>query len=304
VSQEKPAGDTGPTGPLTEEAFKALHELRQDDAPPPQGKMVELSKGKAYLSLPQGDPPRPAVLLIHEWWGLNPHIKHWADRLAADGYATLAVDLYGGVVATTRDEAMAAMNAVDDAAAHAVIAEGLRFLAEDPRIRATRRATVGWCFGGAWSLKAALAHPDLSGAVIYYGRLNTDPTALKSIKAPVLGVFGNEDRSIPPDVVNQFEEGLKQAGVKHQILRYDANHAFANPSSNRYDQKAAADAWNKVRAFLKQNLRPGEKADPPETGRVAPTFRLTDHEGRPVEGGPDRKTWTVLAFFPKAATPG
>ena len=95
---------------------------------------------------------------------------------------------------------------------------------------------------------------DLDAAVIYYGRLKTDPAVLKSIKASVLGIFGNQDRGIPPAAVDAFEAGLKAAGVDGTIHRYDANHAFANPSSARYDQKAAADAWERVRKFLTKKL--------------------------------------------------
>lgn len=254
-----PGGDSGHTGVLDEDAFKALHELKEGKAPKLHGEMVPLGDGKAYLSLPKGKGPFPAVVVIHEWWGLNDHVKHWTDRLAADGYAALALDLYGGVVAKTREDAMSAMRGVDEAAAQAMIARGLKFVREDTRVRASKTATIGWCFGGGWSLKAALAHPDLDAAVIYYGRLKTDAETLKPIKASVLGVFGNQDRGIPPRTVDAFEAGLKGAGVKHHILRYDANHAFANPSSARYDQKSAADAWKKVREFLSTELRASRK---------------------------------------------
>jgi carboxymethylenebutenolidase len=250
------AQDTGLTGVLDEEAFKKLHDLSKEKRPPPAGKMIRLQRSKAYLSLPRkGEPPLPAVLVIHEWWGLNQHIKYWCDRLAADGYAALGVDLYDGKVAETRDDAMKYMKAVDETKARAILKEAHAFLAKDPRIRAKRRACVGWCFGGGWSLQHALQAPDLDAAVIYYGRLVTDPKRLRAIKAPLLGVFGNRDRGIPPKVVNAFEKALEAAGVKHTILRYDANHAFANPSSGRYDAKAAEDAWKKVRAFLAAQLK-------------------------------------------------
>jgi carboxymethylenebutenolidase len=250
-----PGGDTGHTGVLDEEAFKALHELKQGEEPELHGKSVDLGASRAYLALPEGEGPFPGIVVIHEWWGLNAHVKHWADRLAADGYAALAVDLYGGNVATTRDDALKFMRSVDEAAGDAVITSALRYLASDPAIRAKKRATIGWCFGGAWSLRAALSHPDLDAAVIYYGRLKTDPAVLGAIKAPILGVFGNEDGSIPPATVDAFEAGLKAAGVRNEILRYDANHAFANPSSARYDAGAAAEAWKQVRKFLALHLK-------------------------------------------------
>lgn len=247
-------GDTGHTGVLDEDAFKALHELKEGKAPKLHGKDMMLGKEKAYLSMPKGKGPFPGVIVIHEWWGLNANVKHWADRLAADGYAAIAIDLYQGQVATTPDDALKYMRGVNDDGGAVVISSAMKFLAEDPRIKATKRAAIGWCFGGGWSLRAALDHPQLDAAVIYYGRLKTDPEVLKPIKAKIMGVFGKLDSGIPPATVKAFEEGLKKAGVDVVIHSYDANHAFANPSSARYDKVAAADAWIKVRAFLKKHL--------------------------------------------------
>jgi carboxymethylenebutenolidase len=150
---------------------------------------------------------------------------------------------------------MAAMKAVDSARSLEILRATAKFLAEDPRVRAERIGSIGWCFGGAWSLQFALNHPSLSAAVIYYGRLVNDPAKLSAIRAPLLGIFGNLDEGIPPAAVNEFEAGLKAAGVKHTIVRYDANHAFANPSGARYDEKAAAAAWEQVKAFLETHLK-------------------------------------------------
>jgi carboxymethylenebutenolidase len=238
------------TGAVSEDQFKAMHE---PPGTPPQnlkGTQIDLNGTKAYLSLPAGKGPFPGIVLIHEWWGLNGHIEHYADRLATIGWAALAVDLYSGTVATSRDDAMAAMKAVDESKAAATISAAIDFLGKDPRIAAPKRAVIGWCFGGGWSLQTALAHPELDGAVIYYGQLETDPAKLGAIKAHVLGVFGNQDKGIPPPTVDKFEAGLKEAHVDAQIFRYDAEHAFANPSNPHYDQKSAADAWSHVVAFL------------------------------------------------------
>jgi carboxymethylenebutenolidase len=212
--------------------------------------MIDLKGTKAYLSLPKGAGPFPAIVVIHEWWGLNSNIEHWADRMASAGWAALAVDLYSGVVATNRDDAMAAMKAVDDTKAAAVIRAGLDFVASDPRIKAPKKAVIGWCFGGGWSLQAALQNPDLDGAIIYYGQLETDPAKLKAIKAKVLGVFGTRDKGIPPEKVAEFQAALTSAGIPVEIHSYDAEHAFANPSNPIYDEKSAADAWTHVLAFL------------------------------------------------------
>jgi carboxymethylenebutenolidase len=252
---KKESTETGLTGVLSEEGFKALHELTAEKRPKPRGKMIDVGDMKAYLSLPKGKPPFPAVVVIHEWWGLNEHIRFWADRLAADGYAALAVDLYEGKVATNSDDALKYMRSVDKEKALARLKSAYRLLASDERIQAKKRGCVGWCFGGGWSLQLALNAPDLDAAVIYYGRLETDPEKLAAIKARLLCVFGNRDKSIPPAVIAKFDQGLTNAGVKHEILRYDAHHAFANPSGGRYDQKAAEDAWKKVRAFFAETLK-------------------------------------------------
>jgi len=244
------AGLPSSTGPLTEEQFKALHAPPTSAQVPGTGTKIDLAGTRAYLSLPSGPGPFPAIVVIHEWWGLNANIEHWADRLASAGWAALAVDLYGGVVATDADAAMAAMKSADDAKATATITAALDFLAKDPRVRATKRAVIGWCFGGGWSLQTALAHPELDGAIIYYGQLETDPAKLAAIKARVLGVFGTRDKGIPPDKVAAFQAALQQAGVRAEIYSYDAEHAFANPSNPKYDEAGAAEAWKHVLAFL------------------------------------------------------
>jgi carboxymethylenebutenolidase len=243
------------TGILSEDDFKSLHELRTGGVPELRGEMIDLASGKAYLSLPKGEPPHPGIVVIQEWWGLNDNIKHWSDRLAADGYAALAVDLYDGRIATTPDEASTYMQSVEESRAYEILHAAFDFLQSDSRIRASKRGSVGWCFGGGWSLNLALAEPELDCAVVYYGRLVEDPKELAKIRAKVCGIFGNQDRGIPPEIVNEFEKGLRAAGVDHEIHRYDAEHAFANPSSARYDHEAAKAAWKKVRKFLASNLK-------------------------------------------------
>lgn len=249
------------TGILSEEEFKALHTLSKDAPAPGRGTRVTLSDGSsAYLALPEdAQTPVPGVIVIHEWWGRNGHIELWTDRLAADGYAALAVDLYGGEVATTRDDAMRLMRSVDEGEAKATVAAAHAFLVSDERVKASATASIGWCFGGLWSLNAARTIPELDAAVVYYGHVPTDPELLRPIEANVLGIFGNEDRSIPHEHVTAFEAALEEAEVVAEIHRYEAPHAFANPSSERYDEIAATDAWYRVRAFLERTLKPSDE---------------------------------------------
>ncbi|MEC7946568.1 MAG: dienelactone hydrolase family protein [Myxococcota bacterium] len=240
-------------GALSEAEFKALHVLAEGTVPALLGEMVPLSDGSsAYRSAPPGaTAATPAVLVVHEWWGLNDHIKHYADRLAGDGYVALAVDLYGGVVAADADAAMARMKSVDAAAAGATLEAGLQSLrtAEDRGI-----GVIGWCFGGGWALQTAISTPDLDAAVVYYGKVETDPAVLAGLQAPLLGVFANQDDGIPVATVDAFEAALKEAGKDATVHRYDARHAFANPSNADYDEKKAGDAWAKVSAFLAVHL--------------------------------------------------
>ncbi|MEC9476758.1 MAG: dienelactone hydrolase family protein [Planctomycetota bacterium] len=247
----------GRNGAIDEEAFRRLHELRGDEAPPLKGKEIEIGDTKGYLSVPEkAEGNRSAILVFHEWWGLNSHIKHWADRLAADGHMAIAVDLYGGQVATTPGEAQKLMRGVDQKIAARVIADAIRYARRNEQIRADRIGTIGWCFGGTWSLNAALSDPGIDACVLYYGRIPTDPETLAAIGGDVCAVFGKEDPSIPIQQVEAFRTGLKEAKVEHEIHIYPAGHAFANPSSRRYVSEAASMAWKEVRRFFQSRLRP------------------------------------------------
>lgn len=248
-------------GAIDEDAFRKLHELRGDEAPATRGIEVQLGTTIGYLSLPEKTTEiRSAVIVFHEWWGLNTHIKHWADRLATDGHVALAVDLYGGKVAKNSREAMTLMREVKNAIASRSIADAIRFVHRDDRIRADRVGTIGWCFGGTWSLKAAMAHPGIDACALYYGKTPADPQKLSAIGGSVLAIFGKSDPSIPEQQIEAFRKGLKEAKVKHEILLYEAGHAFANPSSGRYVAKAAGEAWIQVREFFTRELRTEKKA--------------------------------------------
>ncbi|XXF77777.1 dienelactone hydrolase family protein [Myxococcaceae bacterium GXIMD 01537] len=247
--------EPSPTGAVTEEEFQKLHTLKDEQAPAGRGQFVEVAGARAYLSLPEGaTTPVPGVLVIHEWWGLNSHVMHWADRLAAEGYAALAVDLYGGKVATTPEEALALLKQVDPARALEVVKAAHAFLEQDARVKAPRTGVIGWCFGGTWALRTAMAVPDLDAAVMYYGQPVLDPAELASIRAPLLAIFGTKDPSIPEEKVDAFQQALDAAGVKHRILRFEAEHAFANPSGKKYDARAASAAWQQVQIFLEHHL--------------------------------------------------
>jgi carboxymethylenebutenolidase len=197
----------------------------------------------------------PAIIVVHEWWGLNANIKAVADRYAGEGYVVLAVDLFGRV-ATTPDTAMVlyqtAMKNVP--AGEKNLAAAVAYLKTQG---ATKIGSVGFCFGGHWSLRTGLVGGrDINAVVMYYGAPITDPAQLTRLSAPVLGLYGGLDRGIPVDSVRAMERTLKAAGRTVSINVYaDANHAFANPSGQAYNAAAATDAWAKSLAFFKANLR-------------------------------------------------
>jgi len=213
---------------------------------------------KGYLSKPVGSTdPLPALIVIHEWWGLNENIQSMTDRLAGEGYMALAVDFYDGKVATTADSAQTFMRGVmaNPGYGQQLVTVAANWLRTDKQ--APKLGVLGWCFGGAWALNTALTVPEhIDATVIYYGNLNTNPADLTRINAPIIGFFGDEDRGIPLDGVRRFESVLDSLGKSVDIHVYEgANHAFANPSGGRYKEDAAEDAWEKTMDFLTRHLK-------------------------------------------------
>jgi len=203
--------------------------------------------------------PLPGIIVIHEWWGLNDNIRDVTRRLAGEGYAALAVDLYGGATAATPDEAMKLMQASmkDMAAGQANLRQAFDYLTSHEH--APRVGVIGWCFGGGWSLQTALLLPDkIAATVIYYGHLTADKGELATLRMPILGFFGADDQSIPVASVREFESALKSLGKPVEIHVYEgAGHAFANPSGTGYRPQAASDAWTRTVAFLARALKSG-----------------------------------------------
>jgi len=225
------------------------------------GKNVSYKSGNetvnAVLYTPSGSGPFPAVVVIHEWWGLNDWVKDQASKLADQGYETLAIDLYRGKVATTQDEAHELMRGVPEDRARRDLLAAYDYLSSQSNVKKNKIGTIGWCMGGGYALDLALDQPKLAAAVINYGHLATDDTSLSKINAPILGLFGGQDRGIPPESVNAFEQQLKKLGKKVEVKIYpDAGHAFENPNNKGgYREQDAQDAWNKTVAFLKANLQ-------------------------------------------------
>ena len=229
------------------------------NAPAPAGTVIELpvsggTPAKAYVAKPSGT-PRGAVLVFHEWWGLNDWVKSEADALAKLGYLALAPDLYGGKVAEDPEEAGKLMGMLVQAEATKIGLSAIRHLQSSaPNVKV---ATIGWCMGGGQSLQASLAAgSQVAGTVIYYGIPESDTSKLKVLKGPVLGIYAKRDGWITPEVVAAFDKRLTEAGVKHEFHSYDADHGFANPTGGRHNPPAARDAWERTVVFLASVFRP------------------------------------------------
>lgn len=206
------------------------------------------NKANAYF-IPAKKKSNKWLIVIQEWWGLNNQIKMEADQYFKDlgDMNVIAVDMYDGKVAATPDSAMKLMRGADMNRMTAIVQGAIKHAGAKASIY-----SVGWCFGGMWSLQTAiLAGPQAKGSVMYYGRPETNMEKLKSIQCDIIGFFGNKDQSPSPAMVNAFEQNMKDAGKNVSVNRYDAGHGFANPSNPSFNAAAKEDAYAKSIAFLK-----------------------------------------------------
>ena len=225
------------------------------------GKSVSYKSGDETVSgmlyTPAGKGPFPALIVIHEYWGLNDWVKEQASKFADQGYVALAADLYRGKVADNPDLAHQLMRGVPEDRAKRDLGAAFDYLAGQPNVKKERIGSVGWCMGGGYSLDVALLEPALAAAVINYGHLASEPAELKKINAPILGNFGGQDQGISPADVKKFGEALDKLGKKVDIKIYpDAGHAFENPNNKQgYRADDAADAWKRSLDFLAGTLK-------------------------------------------------
>ena len=206
-----------------------------------------------FLAKPNSDDSFPGVVVIHEWWGLNDNIKETAEKLASHGYVVLAVDLFDGQVATDSQTAMQLTGAFEQDSAIENMNGAVDYL-QSNNIESI--GSIGWCFGGGQSLTLGLNNDDMDATVIYYGRLVAEQESLSSINWPVLGIFAELDQGIPPEKVTEFENSLNELEIPNEIHIYPGvDHAFANPTGERYAPQEADDAWQKTLEFLEMNLK-------------------------------------------------
>jgi carboxymethylenebutenolidase len=226
----------------------------------PKTEMVKFPSGKdtidGFLAVPEKPGRYPAVIVIHEWWGLNDWVKEQTQKIADQGYVALAVDLYRGKTATDPNEAHELMRGLPQDRAVRDMQAAYDYLNARKDVNG-RIASVGWCMGGGYSLQLAIHQPHLAACVVNYGALPTDPNDLQQIAAPILGNFGAQDHGITPADVKAFQKSMTGIGRYVDIKIYDdAGHAFENPNNQTgYRPEDAADAWARTVAFLKKALR-------------------------------------------------
>ena len=210
----------------------------------------------AYLALPGTPGKHPALIVIHEWWGLVPWVKQEADKFAGEGYVALAVDLYRGETTDQPQQAAKLSSGLAPDRAMSDLQAAFAYLSSRPDVETSKIGDVGWCFGGGWALRLATDQPKLAACAINYGELTTDTSAIKAIRCPVLGNFGALDKGITPEKVEAFETAMRQEGKSINTKIYaGAPHAFENPNNKAgYRPQAAADAWTRMSAFFNRTL--------------------------------------------------
>jgi carboxymethylenebutenolidase len=211
-------------------------------------------KHVGYLSQPDKDKTKSALIVIHEWWGLNEGIHLMTDQLAALGYSALAVDLYDGESADEVREAFQLMTNLskNEEGALANLRQAYNYLEKE--LEAEKIGIIGWCLGGKWSLRGALMLPqEIDATVIYYGSLVNDKQKLAALEMPIIGFVGTKDRLHQQFI--EFDKNLKELEKDSIIHIYDgAKHAFANASGIAYEENAAEDSWKKTVDFLNKHL--------------------------------------------------
>ncbi len=239
-----------------EKSFKDAHDSPKDIDAKLSNEMITFptsdgKEGSAYMIKSKTDSDK-YLFVIHEWWGLNDHIKQEAERYAEalGDVNVMALDIYDGNVAEDPDDASRFMKAVKEDRAEAIVKGALAMAGENAKI-----GTIGWCFGGGWSLKSALmAGKQADACVIYYGMPVNDAKQLATLDTDVLGIWADKDQWITPEVAKKFGSVMKATGKKFISHSFDADHAFANPSSERYVETAATEANKIVLEYLKERL--------------------------------------------------
>ena len=214
---------------------------------------LETSRGKttAHVALPETD-TAAAVLLIHEWWGINDHMRDIAGRFANEGYLCIAPDLFRGKTASNTEEASKLMNGL-------AIEDGVETINEaiseaKMKYKAQKFGVIGFCMGGTFALRAACDIDEIAAAAPFYGDIPPEDV-LKNLKAPTLFIAGSKDAWINAEKVNTLKAAAKKHDLPVEAVVYEADHAFFNNTRPEvYDEDAAADAWRRVLELFRKHL--------------------------------------------------
>jgi carboxymethylenebutenolidase len=227
----------------------------------PRTETVQFPSGtetvSGFLAMPEKPGRYPALVVVHEWWGLTDWVKEQAQKLAEQGYIALAVDLYKGQVTTDPEVAHELMRGLPQDRAVSDLKAGFAYLATRKDVDRDHIGSIGWCMGGGYALQLAIHEPHLAACVVNYGALPTDPNDIQQIFAPVLGSFGANDRGITPADVQGFEKTMRGMNRRIDVKIYDgAGHGFENSTNTAgYRPDAAADAWARTLAFLGKAMK-------------------------------------------------
>ena len=214
---------------------------------------LETSRGgtTAHVARPETD-TAAAVLLIHEWWGINDHMRDIAGRFANEGYLCIAPDLFRGKTASNTEEASKLMNEL-------AIEDGIETINESIseaklKYKSQKFGVIGFCMGGTFALRAACEIDDIAAAAPFYGDIPPEDV-LKNLKATTLFIAGSKDAWINAEKVNALKAAAKKHDLPVEVVVYKADHAFFNNTRHEvYDAGAAADAWRRVLELFRQHL--------------------------------------------------
>lgn len=199
------------------------------------------------------NPTNNYVLVIHEWWGLNDYIKQESEKIFSTlgNVNVIAIDLYDKKVAMVKDSAAKYMQAIKSDRAEAIIKGVLSYVGTKANI-----ATIGWCFGGGWSMQTTfLAGKQSKACVMYYGMPEEKIEKIKTLNAPILFVWPEQDQWINKEMVTKFEGNMKTAQKNLEVKAYNADHAFANPSNPKFNKEFADDAFKNALHFIQIHLK-------------------------------------------------
>jgi carboxymethylenebutenolidase len=218
---------------------------------------------RAFVARPSTPGPHPAVIMIHEWWGLKPEIVGKAEALAQEGYVVIAPDTFRGSTTGWIPRAIYQVTTTPAEQVDGDLEAVFDWLSAQPDVQADRIAIMGFCYGGGASLRYSLSNDQLAATAVFYGSTIADAERLRVLSGPVLGVFGSADNAIPVSEVQAFEAALDQAGVPNQVTIYEGQpHAFVKSIEEIRQGGPQQEAWNELLDFLRQNLQ-AQASTPP-----------------------------------------